>query len=299
MNTINKINKLVVIGVGLIGGSFALALKRAGLVNTVTGVGRSPANLDAALRLGVVDEINVDPASAVVDADMVLLAVPVGQMGAVMAAIAPALPAHAVVSDAGSTKQDVVALARQYLPQHLPRFVPAHPIAGAEKSGAEAALVDLYHNKNLVITALPENTADAVKLVRYLWLGCGARIREMTPAEHDAVFAAVSHLPHLLAFALVDEIAAKPNAEQCFRFAASGFRDSTRIASSSPEMWRDISLANRDALLEELQQYQQQLTRLQQLLANTDGEGMLAMFTRARDARNHWLTEILGSGKAE
>ncbi|MDQ5888639.1 MAG: prephenate dehydrogenase/arogenate dehydrogenase family protein [Neisseriaceae bacterium] len=299
MTTTNKINKLVVIGVGLIGGSFALALKRAGLVNTVTGVGRSPANLDTALRLGVVDEICVDPASAVVDADMVLLAVPVGQMAGVMAAIAPALPEYAVVSDAGSTKQDVVALARQFLPQHLPRFVPAHPIAGAEKSGAEAALVDLYYNKNLVITALSENTADAIKRVRDLWLACGARIREMTPAEHDGVFAAVSHLPHLLAFALVDEIAAKPNAEQCFRFAASGFRDSTRIASSSPEMWRDISLANRNALLEELQQYQQQLTRLQMLLANADGEGMLAMFTRARDARNHWLTEILGSGKAE
>lgn len=293
------INKLVIIGVGLIGGSFSLALKRAGLVQRVTGVGRSQANLDIALQLGVVDDICTDAALAVRDADMVLLAVPVGQMGAVMAAIAPVLPSHAVISDAGSTKQDVVALARQHLPQHLSRFVPAHPIAGAEKSGADAALANLYHNKNLVITALPETATDAVELVRDLWLGCGARIREMTPAEHDGVFAAVSHLPHLLAFALVDEIAGKPNAEQCFQFAASGFRDSTRIASSSPEMWRDISLANRVALLDELQQYQQQLARLQQLLANADGEGMLAMFTRARDARNHWLTAILGAGKAE
>lgn len=285
----NKINKLVIVGVGLIGGSFSLALKQAGLVAHVTGVGRSQANLQRALQLGVIDSIGSDIGSAARDADLVLLAVPVGQMGDIMRQLAPVLSPHAIVSDAGSTKQDVVALARQELAAHLPRFIPAHPIAGAEKSGAAAAMPDLYRNRNLVLTPLPENRPDALLTVRRLWEACGARVREMTPQQHDGVFAAVSHLPHLLAFALVDAIANKDDAEQCFQFAASGFRDFTRIASSSPEMWRDISLANRDALLHELDSYAQQLQRLRLLLQQSDSQGLLDLFAHARSARDAWL----------
>ena len=210
-------------------------------------------------------------------------------MGDIMRQLALVLPPHAIVSDAGSTKQDVVALARQELAVHLPRFIPAHPIAGAEKSGAAAAMPDLYRNRNLVLTPLPENRPDALLTVRRLWEACGARVREMTPQQHDGVFAAVSHLPHLLAFALVDAIANKDDAEQCFQFAASGFRDFTRIASSSPEMWRDISLANRDALLHELDSYAQQLQRLRLLLQQSDSQGLLDLFAHARSARDAWL----------
>lgn len=285
----NKINKLVVVGVGLIGGSFSLALKQAGLVAHVTGVGRSQANLQRALQLGVIDSISSDIGSAARDADLILLAVPVGQMGDIMRQLAPVLPQHAIVSDAGSTKQDVVALARQELAAHLQHFIPAHPIAGAEKSGAAAAMPDLYRNRNLVLTPLPENRPEALLTVRRLWEACGARVREMTPQQHDGVFAAVSHLPHLLAFALVDDIANKDNAEQCFQFAASGFRDFTRIASSSPEMWRDISLANRSALLQELDSYMLQLQRLRLLLQQSDSQGLLDLFDNARSARDAWL----------
>ena len=282
------INKLVIFGVGLMGGSFALALRKAGAVKEIIGVGRTAKNLEEALRLGIIDRIAVDPASAVRDADLVLLAVPVGQMAAVMTAIAPHLSAHTVVTDAGSTKCDVVALAHLYLPGHLARFVPAHPIAGAEKSGAAAASAVLYQNRNIVITPMPEITPAAVGTVRALWETCGATVREMTPQAHDEVFAAVSHLPHLLAFALVEDIASRSNSEELFSYAASGFRDFTRIAGSSPEMWRDICLANRAALVKELEVYQAQLARLHTMLDQDDGAALEEIFIHASQARNAW-----------
>ncbi len=283
------LNKLLIVGVGLIGGSFALALKQAGGVRHVVGVGRSEQNLQQALQRGVIDEIASDLPTAAGDADLVLLAVPVGQMGGVMQQLAPVLPAHAVVTDAGSTKQDVVALARTHFAGRLASFVPAHPIAGAEKSGATAAKPDLYVGRKLVLTPLADTSTQAVQRVRAVWQACGAQICEMSPEQHDAVFAAVSHLPHLLAFALVEEIAGKPSADQFFRFAASGFRDFTRIASSSPEMWRDISLANRHAILQELADYQSQLERLQGFLQQADGDALLSLYSRARQAREDWI----------
>ncbi|MBB5018483.1 prephenate dehydrogenase [Chitinivorax tropicus] len=283
------ISKLVVIGVGLIGGSFALGLRKAGRVGQVVGVGRGQANLDRALHLNLIDEASQDVRSAVQQADMVLLAMPVGQMAEVMQAIRPVLPSHALISDVGSTKQDVVAMARAHLGEHLPRFVPAHPIAGAEQSGAQAARFGLFENKNVVLTPLPETNEHATQVVSTLWQVCGARLSTMSAAAHDQVFAAVSHLPHLLAFALVDDIVHKANADQCFKYAASGFRDFTRIASSHPEMWRDISLANREALLKELACYQDQLTRVQTMLAANDADGLERMFDVARTARNAWL----------
>ncbi|MEW6313598.1 MAG: prephenate dehydrogenase/arogenate dehydrogenase family protein [Pseudomonadota bacterium] len=283
-------NKIVIFGVGLIGGSFALALRHAGLARRIVGVGRSRANLDLAMQRGLVDEAGTD-AVAVQDADLVLLAIPVGQMGAAMAAMVPHLAAHAIVTDAGSTKQDVVALARRHLGMHLARFVPAHPIAGSEQTGAGAAQADLYQDKNVIMTPLAETDREALARVTQAWRACGARVLEMTPPQHDAVFAAVSHLPHVLAFALVDMIAAQPNREQLLQFAASGFRDFTRIAGSSPEMWRDIALANRDALLVQLGNYQDELGQLRRLLEAGDGASLYELFARASAVRNAWAEE--------
>lgn len=285
------LNKLVIFGVGLIGGSFALALREAGAVREIVGVGRTAGNLAEALRLGVIDRVAVDAASAVQDADLVMLAVPVGQMATVMASIAPHLSTQTVVTDAGSTKCDVVALAQQHLPGHLARFVPAHPIAGAEKSGAAAASGELYRRRSVVITPMSGVEPAAVSMVRTMWEACGATVREMTPQAHDEVFAAVSHLPHLLAFALVEDIASRSNSEELFSYAAGGFRDFTRIAGSSPEMWRDICLANRTALLKELEVYQAQLDRLRTMLEQADGTALKQVFSHASAARNKWLSQ--------
>jgi prephenate dehydrogenase len=231
-----------------------------------------------------------EAAQAVQGADVVMLSVPVGQMGPMMAAIAKHLAPHTIVTDVGSTKQDVVALARMNLAPHLAQFVPGHPIAGAERSGVKAADGKLFRERNVVLTPLPETNPEARELIAKLWQGCGAKVSEMTPALHDEVFAAVSHLPHLLAFGLVDYIAAKPHAEALFGFAASGFRDFTRIAGSSPEMWRDICLANRGALLQQLAGYEAELARIKQLIEAGDGEALAQLFAAARDARQKHLS---------
>ncbi|KUM04514.1 prephenate dehydrogenase/arogenate dehydrogenase family protein [Chromobacterium subtsugae] len=291
-----QIDTLVVAGVGLIGGSFALALKRAGRVRRVIGVGRTLANLERALALGVVDEISQDIAAAAPRADLVLLASPVGQMGALMAALAPGLRPGAIVTDGGSTKSDVAALYRRHLPDHLPWCVPAHPIAGSDMSGAVAAQYGLYENRRVVLTPLAETAPEAAETVAALWRACGAEIHSMSAAEHDAVFASVSHLPHLLAFAYVDRVAAKDNAERCFDFAATGFRDFTRIAGSHPEMWTDISLANRDALLAELADYRAGLERLSAMLAGGDAAGLQQLFSEARGVRTRWHQQFLRRG---
>lgn len=284
-------DKLVIFGVGLIGGSVALALRKAGATGRIVGVGRDSARLEDALRLGVIDEA-ASLADAVKNADLILLATPVGQMAGVMASIAPLLAPHAVITDAGSTKCDVITAARTHLGLLLPQFVPGHPIAGAEKSGITAARADLFAGKNTVLTPLPETDPQALEKVRALWQACGANVATMTPELHEQIFAAVSHLPHLLAFALVNEIASRPNAEQLFGYAAGGFRDFSRIAGSSPEMWRDICLANRDALLAELDAYQAQLSRLRVLIERRDGMMLEAVFQQARQARNAWAHNV-------
>ena len=283
-----KFDRVVVFGVGLIGGSFALGLKAAGAAKRVIGLGRSKATLRRALELGVIDEIGGGPA-AVAAADLVLIATPVGQMGAVMGAIAPHLGAGTVVTDGGSTKQDVAALAYKIFKGRVGQFVPGHPIAGAEYSGVEAARADLYRRRKVVLTPLPENGERSISRVGAAWHACGAKLFRMSPAEHDRVFAAVSHLPHLLSFALVDQVACHPNGKQLFDYAAGGFRDFTRIASSHPEMWRDICVANRKALLAELAGYQRELALVKQLLQEGDAVGLEKIFTRARTARNKWL----------
>ncbi len=280
---------LAVIGVGLIGGSVAAALRRAGRVRHVIGVGRGRANLARALELGVIDAVAEDVAAAVKGADAVLIAVPVQQNQRVLVALANSLEPGTLVTDAGSTKQDFVAAVRHFAPGHLAWIVPGHPIAGAEQTGVDAASVGLFEGRNVVLTPLPENEAAAVDRVEAMWKACGAQVIRMTPQRHDRVFSLVSHLPHMLAYTLVHMIATRPDAEALFGFAASGFRDFTRIAGSSAEMWRDIALANREVLLADIEAYQQQLAQLAQRLRQADGAEIERMFEAARSARNAWI----------
>ncbi|OGS82823.1 MAG: prephenate dehydrogenase [Gallionellales bacterium GWA2_59_43] len=286
-----QFKKIVVFGAGLIGGSFALALRKADAVGDVVGFGRSAATLEQAQQLGIIDRIGSDVAAEVRDADIVLLATPVGQMAELMARIAPHLGAHTLVTDGGSTKGDVVAAVRANMGDKVAQFVPAHPIAGAEKSGAAAAMADLYVGKKVVLTPLPENSIESVARIRRAWELCGAVVSELTAAQHDAVFAAVSHLPHLLSFALVHDLAQRDDRDLLLSFAASGFRDFTRIAASSPEMWRDICMANRDALLDELGRYQQELETLHEALAEADADKLEQVFSEARNVRSNWTAQ--------
>ncbi len=289
--------KLVICGVGLIGGSFALAAKVAWPGLHIVGMGRTRASLETALKLKVVDEIATDWPAALDGADLVLLGMPVGQMGSTLTALAPHLKPGTLVTDGGSTKSDVVAAARAALGDKIYQFVPGHPIAGAEKSGVAAAHGDLYRDKRVVLTPLPENAKADVDRIRIVWEACGARVSQLTPEDHDRVFAAVSHLPHLLAFALVHDFAQRNNADQLFGFAAGGFRDFTRIASSHPEMWRDICVANRHALLAELDAYMAELMRTRVLLASADASGLEAMFATARARRDAWLDSLIPVGE--
>ncbi len=286
-----RIATLAIIGVGLIGGSFALALKAAGQVRTVVGIGRGRANLDEALALGIVDRAvtqDADWTRELADADLVLLATPVAQFPGILATLSGRLPARAIVTDAGSTKQNVIAAARLHLRDAIARFVPGHPIAGTEHTGARAAFATLFRDRNVVLAPLAETDPEALATVAGLWTACGANVRELDPAFHDRIFAAVSHLPHVLAFALVDQLAARPDAGELFRYAASGFRDFTRIAAGSPEMWRDIALANRDALLVEVNAYRAELERIAAMVAAGDGAALEAVFARAAAARRAW-----------
>ena len=282
-----KLNKVIIFGAGLIGGSFALALRKANAVGEVVGFGRSAATLALAQELGILDRIGTDLAE-LGDADIVLLATPVGQMAELMARIAPHLGKHTLVTDGGSTKSDVVAAARANLGNKLSQFIPAHPIAGAEKTGPDAARSDLYQGKKVVLTPLAENSAESVARVRRAWELCGAVVSELTPQQHDEVFAAVSHLPHLLSFALVHDLAQRENRDLLLSFAASGFRDFTRIAASSPEMWRDISLANRDALMREVKQYADELYVVYQALENNDAAKLEEIFRLSSEIRGSW-----------
>lgn len=283
------INKLVVIGVGLIGGSFALALRQAGQVGRIVGVGRSAENLQLAIQHKVIDSIAANIPEALQGADLVMLAMPVGQSAQVFSQLAPHLDAATIITDAGSTKQDVIAAARQHLGEHFKNFVPGHPIAGAEQSGVAAASTDLFRDKNVVLTPLPETRADAVDIVTDLWQACGAKVTHMLAAEHDKILAAMSHLPHVLAFALMRSVGNHTHPQDLLRFAGSGFRDFTRIAASSPEMWRDICIANRVALLQQIDSYQNELTAMRDMLEQGDAAGLEQAFAQAKAVRQEWL----------
>jgi len=296
------INKLVICGVGLIGGSLACALRATpGNVGELVGVDCSATALARARALGMIDASAVldDDAqlrAALVNAQIVLLAVPVAQTGPLLGRIAPFLDSATIVTDAGSTKSAVIAAARAVLGPRSGQFVPAHPIAGRERSGVDAACADLYAARQVVLCALPENPATAVGHIEAMWRAAGAEIRFMTAAQHDHIFAAVSHLPHLLSFALVTQILAAPDADLQLSYAAGGFRDFTRIAASQPEMWRDICLTNRAALLDALDAYETVLNSLRTAIDAEDGAALAAVFARARGARAAWREH--GGGEA-
>jgi len=291
--------RVAVIGVGLIGGSFSLAIKEKKLCGHVVGTGRSAANLKLALERGVIDSIAAGPAAAARDADLVLVSAPVAQFENIFQEMEDILIPGALVTDAGSTKRDVVTAARAGLGAKIAQFVPAHPIAGAEHSGAAAAGAALFRGRRLVLTPLEENRQQDVETALGLWSAIGARVSRMTPEAHDQVFAAVSHLPHLLAYALVDDISARANAAQLFGYAAGGFRDFTRIASSHPEMWRDICMANRDRLLHELHLYEKKLKTIGQMLETRDALALEKLFADARAARAQWLNSGWPAGEGE
>jgi prephenate dehydrogenase len=281
--------KIVVVGVGLIGGSFALALRSAGVARRVIGVGRRPETLERARALGIIDAVGAIDAGTLQDADIVLVSVPVAQTQRVLEALTPHLGPSTIVTDAGSTKQDVVAAARAAMGSRIARFVPGHPIAGTEHSGPEAAFAELFRGRNVALTPLAENAAQDVARVRSAWEACGARVQELGVTEHDEILAVVSHLPHLLAFALVDHVAGRPGGDRFMSFAAGGFRDFTRIASSHPEMWRDICIANRKAILKELEGYGRALKDVGAMLERGDAAALYALLEHAREARNRWL----------
>ncbi|HXZ10619.1 MAG TPA: prephenate dehydrogenase/arogenate dehydrogenase family protein [Paraburkholderia sp.] len=289
-------NKLVIFGVGLIGGSLARALRERDDVagaREVIGVGRTAGSIERARELGVVDATATlaDDASlraALSGADFVLLAAPVAQTRPLLERIAPFLDDTTIVTDAGSTKSDVVAAARAALGVRIGQFVPAHPIAGREMSGVDAALPDLYIGRNVVLCALPENRPEDIERVAAMWRATGACVHTMSAQQHDRVFASVSHLPHVLSFALVEQILNSPDAALKFSFAAGGFRDFTRIAASSPEMWRDVCVANRTALLDEIDAYTAVLARLRASIEAADGAALEAVFVRSREARAEW-----------
>ncbi len=290
------INKLVIIGVGLIGGSLARALKRAGACKEIVGSGRSEAQLQKAVALGVIDRYEMDARLAVQGADVVVLAVPVGAVEAVLQQIAGQLAPHTIVTDVGSTKASVVEAVRRVFGAIPPNFVPGHPIAGTEQNGVEASHVDLFQQRRVVLTPLATTDIEAVAKVRAMWQCTGAEVITMDVAHHDEVLAATSHLPHLLAYTLVDMLARMDKSEELFQFAASGFRDFTRIAGSNPQMWCDICLANPTAIMAALDQFGDELERLKAAIHQQDSQAILALFTRAQAVRNR-LNETLPVGK--
>jgi len=283
------IARLAIIGVGLIGGSLARALRHAGVVDKIIGCGRSVANLERALELGVIDCFTQDPARAVRDADMIFLAVPLGAMRDTFTAIKGRLRDEAVITDGGSVKGSVVADARAVFGQVPARLVPGHPIAGTEHSGVEASFPELYRDRRVILTPLSETDPDALDRVTRLWQHCGAQVTHMDLAHHDRILAATSHLPHMLAFGLVDALARRQESDELFRYAAGGFWDFTRIASSDPVMWRDICLANREPLGEMLQCFGDEMRTFATSIRCGDGDRLREIFQRAKTARDSYL----------
>ncbi|MEJ2061389.1 MAG: prephenate dehydrogenase/arogenate dehydrogenase family protein [Gammaproteobacteria bacterium] len=281
------IDRLTIIGVGLIGGSLALALRHSGYCREIVGTSRRTEHLEEAVRLGVIDRYSTDPAEAVKGADMVLLAVPLGAMGTACAQIREALEPGAIVTDAGSAKQSVVRDVEAVLGQRA-TFVPGHPIAGTERSGVAAAFPELYEGRRVILTPLPYSDPEAVGQVRRMWEVAGAVVEEMSVAHHDTILAVTSHLPHMLAFSLVGSLGRMGESDEVFRYAAGGFRDFTRIASSDPVMWRDICLANREALLDALEHFREDLDGLTEAIRAGDEARLLDIFARAKAARDRF-----------
>ena len=286
------IKQLTIIGVGLIGGSLARALKQAGYCGEIVGCGRDAEHLQKALELGVIDRFSTDVAEAVTGSDMVVVAVPLGAMEACFRAMNGYLSADAVLTDVGSAKASVVAAAKKAFNELPTGFVPGHPIAGTEQSGVEASFAELYQGRRVILTPIAESMPEATAKVTAMWQQVGATVDEMSVTHHDEILAATSHLPHLLAYGLVDSLVGMDDSEEIFQFAAGGFRDFTRIASSDPVMWRDICLANRDALLKVLERYNQDLQVLTASIREQDSEALEIFFSRAKAARDRYAAQL-------
>ena len=283
----NQFGVVSIVGVGLIGASLGLALKGAGVVREVIGVGRSSANLDQAKKIGAIDRV-ADLAEAVQSSQWIILCVPVAQMRAIFTQLEPHLGPNTLITDAGSTKSDVILAAKEVLGKKVCQFVPAHPIAGGAQHGAAAARADLFQGKQTIICQLQENSAADVALVEEFWKVLGSNIKRISAVQHDAIYAAVSHLPHILSYALMASVLNSEDAEQKLGHAGAGFRDFTRIAASSPEMWRDICIANKQAILKELDQYLSVTGRLREMIAKEDAAGLEKVFQKASQARQKW-----------
>ena len=286
------IEQLTIVGLGLIGGSLALALKQAGMVSRVTAYARRQETIDEAIGLGVIDSGSTDMGLAVAGASVVVVATPVGVMAEMFELLRPHLTPQMVLTDVGSTKGSVVAAASQAFGQLPAGFVPGHPIAGTEENGVAAAFAELYQGRRVILTPLDSSSEPSVSTIRQMWQACGAEVVEMGVEHHDEVLAATSHLPHMLAFALVDTLARMDESEEIFEFAAGGFRDFTRIASSNPAMWHDICLANRGALLAVLQRFSADLGELTRAIENGDSEHLLQTFRRAKGARDRFAEKF-------
>ncbi len=286
------LNQVTIIGLGLIGGSLARALKQQQFAARIVATGRDESQLRWAVENGVVDAYAMDIVEACTGADVIVLAVPLGAMATCLQAIKPALQATTIITDVGSAKASVVAAAQQVFEQIPENFVPGHPIAGTEKSGVQASFATLFQNRRVIVTPLTHTQERAVNTVRDMWLATGATVDQMSVEYHDEVLAATSHLPHLLAYGLVDTLVNLDSSEEIFRFAAGGFRDFTRIASSDPVVWRDISLANRDAILEVLARYRHDLDTLAGYIERSEGEALQTLFARAKRARDKCMKQL-------
>ena len=283
------IKRLAILGVGLIGGSLARALRRAGVCDTIIGFGRNENNLKKAVQLGVIDDYSLQAAAAVKDADMIVLATPLSTIDALFAELAGAIPAGATITDAGSAKHSVIKAAASNLShEQFQRFIPGHPIAGTEKSGVEASFAELYEDHLVILTPTDEQYAGHTGIVARMWEATGARVVTMPVEHHDQILAATSHLPHMLAYALVDCLAGMQDRDEIFQYAAGGFADFTRIASSSPRMWADICMANRDYLVQVLEQFDQHLVDIKEAIAAGNSDLLLDIFTRAKAARDQF-----------
>ncbi|MFM6985642.1 MAG: prephenate dehydrogenase [Hydrogenophaga sp.] len=280
--------QLGLVGCGLMGGSFALAMKKAGLVDQVVGYSASDATSERAQRLGVIDARAPSAGDAVANADLVLIAVPVAATGSALEAIRPRIADGTLIMDVGSTKRDVVTVARPALAQHIGHFVPAHPIAGKELAGVEHADAMLYAGRQVILTPTQDTYASRVEQARQLWTALGCQVRLMSPEAHDAAFAAVSHLPHLLAFALMNAIGNQPDAPAFLSLAGPGFRDFTRIAASDPAVWRDILIANKEEVLAQTRHFRQALEALETAIGSDRRDALQAMIDAASTTRAHW-----------
>jgi prephenate dehydrogenase len=293
-------NQLGVIGCGLMGGSFALALKRAGLVKRVLGYSKSPSTTERAKRLGVIDVAAESALLAVAGSDIVIIAVPVAATETTFRAIRHLVEPGVLFMDVGSTKRDVVDAARRVLRERVASFVPAHPIAGKEAAGIEHADAGLFSGRQVILTPLPQTTPELVQKATDVWAAIGTQVLKMTAENHDAAFAAVSHLPHLLAFAYFSAVINQPAGRDFLSLAGPGFRDFTRIAASSPEIWRDILLANREEVLKQSQRFRHALDALEAVLASANGDALEGLIRSASDGRGQWqmgAPQVPGNGR--